>query len=405
MPLISSLLPRLIALAERWPGLMAIFGFASGAASYLLVERSQGLAQVITLLMLVTWLWLVLENGLRDGLLNRFGVKVPPVVGQYLTQMVHQESLFFALPFFLAVTRWDHGQALFTGLLILSALVSVIDPLYYRRIAARRSLFVIFHALAQFALLLVVLPLILHLTTAQSLALALSMALLFSLPSLITLTRNTRWWRLPLLALLLVMLGGGIWQARAWVPPAALRLADITLSQQLDPARRTPGKGLTTLDAASLKGGGLYAWTAVSAPRGLRERIHHVWLQNGREVDRITLDIEGGRKEGYRAWTVKQKFPADPVGRWQVRVVTDSGQLIGLTRFTVHPSPSPPAREQTTAGTLSGPHTQAPGEPPLSQTPPRARAEDEPPNQAGLGDPEPSAPASDASSAPIPTPP
>ncbi|MBU2225499.1 MAG: DUF2914 domain-containing protein, partial [Gammaproteobacteria bacterium] len=45
--------------------------------------------------------------------------------------------------------------------------------------------------------------------------------------------------------------------------------------------------------------------------------------------------IQGGRKEGYRAWTRKQNFPQNPVGDWQVRVVTDSGQLIGSTRFRV----------------------------------------------------------------------
>jgi len=350
MPRIAALLPRLIAVAQRWPGLMAVFGFASGAASYLLVERSQGLAQVVTALMLASWLWLVLENWVRDGLLNRFGVKLPPVLGHYLTQMVHQESLFFALPFFLAVTRWDHGQALFTGLLILCALASVIDPLYYRQIAGRRSLFLLFPALALFALLLVVLPLILHLTTAQSLALALGMALLFSLPSLAALTRNARWWRPPLLLLLLAALAGGLWQARALVPPAALRLNDITLTQHLDPARRAPGSGLTTLDGASLKRDGLYAFTAVSAPRGLRERIHHIWLHNGREVDRITLDIRGGRKEGYRAWTLKLNFPADPVGRWQVRVVTDSGQLIGLTHFVVEPTLTLPGGDAPLGG-------------------------------------------------------
>ncbi|HSG93463.1 MAG TPA: DUF2914 domain-containing protein, partial [Methylotenera sp.] len=80
---------------------------------------------------------------------------------------------------------------------------------------------------------------------------------------------------------------------------------------------------------------GLYAWTAVSAPRGLQDNIHHVWLQNGEEIDRITLEIEGGREEGYRAFSYKNKFPEDPSGRWQIRVVTDSGQLIGLKRFTV----------------------------------------------------------------------
>ena len=47
------------------------------------------------------------------------------------------------------------------------------------------------------------------------------------------------------------------------------------------------------------------------------------------------LDITGGRDAGYRAWSHKLVFPPYPAGKWQVQVVTESGRLIGLTRFTV----------------------------------------------------------------------
>jgi hypothetical protein len=354
MTLLKSLFLRLVEIFKRYSGLMAVIGFASGVASFLLVEGREAYAQLFAMLMLVSWVWLVLENWLRAGLLRRFGFDMPPTLMRFATQMVQQESLFFVLPFFLAATSWNHGQAIFTGLLLLCALISVIDPIYYKQLAPRRSLFIVFHALSLFAVLLVVLPLILHLTTGQSLALALLMALLFSLPSLGRLLPSDRRWRLPLLALMLMALAACLWQGRSWVPPATLRLIGITLSQQIDHAQRTPGASLDQIDAITLKQGGLYAWTAVRAPRGLRERIQHVWLHNGVEVDRITLDIRGGRDEGYRAWTRKRNFPADSVGRWQVRVVTDSGQLIGLTRFTVsenigitpEPEPPPPAAEK-----------------------------------------------------------
>jgi hypothetical protein len=332
---LKSLVLRLIEIFKRFSWLMAVIGFASGVASFLLVDGREAYAQLIAILMLVSWVWLVLENWLRAGFLRRFGFDMPPTVMRFATQMVQQESLFFALPFFLAATSWNHGQSIVTGLLLLCALISVIDPIYYKHLAPRRALFIVFHALSLFAVLLVVLPLILHLTTGQSLALALLMALLFSLPSLGLLLPSERWWRLPLLALMLMALAGGLWQVRSWVPPATLRLIGITLARQIDHAQRTPGASLGQIDAATLRREGLYAWTAVRAPRGLREQIHHVWLHQGVEVDRITLDISGGRDEGYRAWTHKLNFPEDSVGRWQVRVVTDSGQLIGLTRFTV----------------------------------------------------------------------
>lgn len=333
------LLTRLAKLIQKHPGLVAAFGFASGLASFFLVERNESLAQIIALLMLASWVWLILERWLRAGIIKRFGFKMPPAVMRFATQMVHQESLFFTLPFFLAATTWNHGQAFFTILLLICALISLIDPIYYNWLAPKRGLFVTFHALTLFAVLLVVNPLLLNLNTGQSLILALFLALLFSLPSLRGFLPNGRWWRLPLISLMLLVMATGTWQVRSWIPPAALRMTDISLSQQMDREQRTPGDSIQSIDAASLHQDGLYAWTAVRAPRGLNERIHHLWLLNGKEVDRITLDIIGGRDEGYRAWTHKLNFPTHSEGNWQVRVVTDSGQLIGLVRFTVDATP------------------------------------------------------------------
>ena len=45
--------------------------------------------------------------------------------------------------------------------------------------------------------------------------------------------------------------------------------------------------------------------------------------------------IEGGREPGYRAWSHKQNFPARVAGNWRIDVMTDSGQRIGVLRFTV----------------------------------------------------------------------
>jgi len=128
-------------------------------------------------------------------------------------------------------------------------------------------------------------------------------------------------------------IGGAGWCLRSWVPPATLWMTEVAIRTQLQD--RTPGAALKQVTSAQLRSGGLYAYTAINAPRGLDERIYHVWKFNGQEVDRIALDIHGGRKEGYRAWTHKQNFPGDAVGRWQVQVLTEDGQVIGVLRFKV----------------------------------------------------------------------
>lgn len=334
-----------ISFAQRHPGLLAVFGFVSGLASFFLIKRSEQLAQGIALMMLVSWIWLTLEQSLRHSMLKRFGLDIPPALMRFATQMVHQESFFFVLPFFFAATHWGTGQVIFTGLLGCCALITVVDPLYFRSLAPRRTLFLVFHALALFATLLVALPIIVHLTTSQSFIAALCLALLLTLPGLKALFPTTATWRMPVLALILAALALATWQVREWVPGVPMRLASVSVTHDIDRQNRIPGPPVLVIDATSLHWDGLYAWTAIQAPRGLHETVYHVWRQNGQEVDRIPMTVSGGRVEGYRAWSHKLNFPANPVGDWKVQVVTGAGQMIGMVKFRVIPGEQMPAAE------------------------------------------------------------
>src|SRR5690606_9010873 len=141
--------------------------------------------------------------------------------------------------------------------------------------------------------------------------------------------------RLLLLAVVRLAMASPGWLARAWVPPATLWLTAAASTARFDCKQLSPSAKLTPITPQRLDANGLYAYTSINAPRGPNERIYHLWQHNGREVDRIALNISGGRKEGYRAWTHKLNFPASPEGRWRVRVVTEAGQMIGVLRFEV----------------------------------------------------------------------
>ncbi|MBB2494389.1 DUF5924 family protein [Aquipseudomonas ullengensis] len=328
-------LTRLLALMQRYPGLIALFGFASGVASFILVDRQARAGEVIAVLMLLSWVWLLLEGLLTRSAARWLGLEVPPGLLRYLTQMIHQESLFFALPFFFITTAWNSGQLVFTSLLGAAALVAIVDPLYYKWLAARRWLYLAYHTVALFAVLLTALPLIVHLTTAESYRLALGAALLLSFPSLASTLRIQQWWRWLALGGLILLLGGAGWLAQRWIPPATLWLTEMAVTSEMDNLNRAPGASLEQISSAQLRSGGLYAYTSISAPRGLNERIYHVWRRDGVEMDRIALDINGGRKAGYRAWTHKRNFPSEVAGDWQVQVLTEGGQQIGVLRFSV----------------------------------------------------------------------
>jgi len=347
MPDLNRYVTPVLELMKRYPGLIAAFGFVSGIASFILVDRQAGLATWIAVVMLISWLWLMVENTMV-GLLNKaIGREIPQGLLRYGTQMIHQESLFFVLPFFFITTTWNSGQAIFTAFLGAAGLISIIDPLYYKWLAPRRWLFMALHTLTLFAALLTALPIILHLTTAQSYKLALGVALLLSFPSLASSFPLNNWRRAVMVVAMIVAIGGAGWMLRSWVPPATLWLTEVAVSPDFDNKSRTPGDSISEISASQLRSSGLYAYTAINAPRGLEERIYHVWRHDGKEVDRIALDIHGGRKEGYRAWTHKQNFPQDVVGRWQVRVLTEDGQMIGVLRFVVTDTDQPAVTKPT----------------------------------------------------------
>lgn len=327
----------LIALTQRYPWVIALYGFASGVASFVLVDRQARLAAVVAILMLASWLFLMLESAFNQRLARWFGIELPSWMARFVTQMIHQQSLFFVLPFFAMSTTWNSGQLLFTSLLGAAALISIIDPLYYNWLAPRRWLYLTFHSLALFAVLLTAMPIILHQTTAQSYQLALLITVLLSFPTLaasLQFHRRWRWLALPVLSVGLLGIG---WLARPWIPPATLRLNEVAISLQVNDKERAPGQSLSQVSAGELHRQGLYAFTAINAPRGLAERIQHVWRRDGQEVDRIALDIQGGSHTGYRAWSHKQNFPREVAGEWTVEVVTEAGQMIGVLRFTVSP--------------------------------------------------------------------
>ena len=152
-------LQRLIELIKRYPGVIALGGFISGVGSFILVDRQESLASWIAIVMLISWIWLMMENTFTKVFAKVFKREIPQPLLRYATQMIHQESLFFVLPFFFVTTTWNSGQLVFTGILAAAGLISIIDPLYYKWLAPRRWLYLALHTLTLFAALLTALPL------------------------------------------------------------------------------------------------------------------------------------------------------------------------------------------------------------------------------------------------------
>src|SRR5262245_32201017 len=133
-----SALERFFERLQRYRHWLAPISFAFGVGSFLLIQRQPWVAQWLAILLLITWVVSVLEViGPRHA---------PPGLMRFITQQTHQEAFFFTLPFLLRTTLWHTSQAIFTSGVIVAAICSMWDPLYFGVIAKRRWLYLAFHA-------------------------------------------------------------------------------------------------------------------------------------------------------------------------------------------------------------------------------------------------------------------
>lgn len=94
----------------------------------------------------------------------------------------------------------------------------------------------------------------------------------------------------------------------------------------------------------------VYVFSSVFAPTKLQTVIFHEWYSfdetrgEWRLAARIPFQIVGGREEGYRVWSMKER--ATP-GRWRVDVATERGQIVGRITFDVVASETPPQLSTT----------------------------------------------------------
>jgi hypothetical protein len=68
---------------------------------------------------------------------------------------------------------------------------------------------------------------------------------------------------------------------------------------------------------------------------GLNQTVVFHWVQNGQLLDEVPAEIHGTGRNGWRTWSRKRNFPADPRGDWWVDLKTPDGQLIKRLQFTV----------------------------------------------------------------------
>lgn len=328
--IISSSVERFL---SRYFWVLPVTGFGLGWASFLLVQRGEGLARGIALLALLGWLWILAEPFIMNRLLAREHPKLSKNLSNFFSQSIQQEIYFFSLPFLFAATqREDFGQLIFTGVFVLAALISTVDPWYNRYISRNRMVSLAFHALCCFVSALVILPVVVKLPTGRTLVFALGFLVVWLLLVIPGLLFRLDTWKLRLLALVgLCAIPLTIWMFRASIPAAGLSANNATISSGV--VDHEPIDSISRIDASQLSQG-VYAFVAVKAPWGLEQEIGFKW-QHGEYSETISAVINGGREDGYRTYSMKSNFPEPAGGTWTVDVLTAQGQLLRRLEFVV----------------------------------------------------------------------
>lgn len=190
------------------------------------------------------------------------------------------------------------------------------------------------HAFAFFISLQICLPLVFRVPATESFLLTAAVVCVLVVP--IFFLNNTEQPRknvyLPLLVL--PLLGLLLWNGRFAIPVAAVKSSPLVISTSFDSSEKQPITTTQTVNLEQLEHG-VFAYSAITSPSGLTEKISHRWYLNGQLIDDIPMTIHGGRRNGFRAWSVKHNFPPQPAGQWKVEVRTVTNQLITASYFNV----------------------------------------------------------------------
>lgn len=303
---------------------------AIGVTGALIMDRGPDRAVAVALSAVGAWLLLVGLAWLHRAHQHADPSKARLIAGLRFssltaTQSVLQFALFFSLPFYWKAWAGDFGQLQFLMLITGGAVASLWDPLT-ERMLMRPATAPWLPALASFGGLNAVLPGLGLSNTASVWTAAIATACALPFVVLAISPRDGRWLRrfgasALVAAVLPLALALGF---ASMIPAAPLSL----VTAEIGTHRRGRGvaKPVETLRANP---GALICATSIWAPLGVRERLYHVWRQNGVVRDRIALDVRGGREAGFRTWSRKRNFGRHPDGTWTCSVETSMGQSLG----------------------------------------------------------------------------
>jgi hypothetical protein len=319
----------------RWRVLLdRLFPWASLALSItgaVLMDHSETRGGLIAIAAAVSWLAFVLVALLHRP--PRFAAPPPTRLARFLrfgstfaNQSLIHYSLLFSAPFYLEACAFTPAQCVFALLFALAVVIASWDP-WCARVLLSPLFGSLLLAFASFvgwnaALPMVGVP---HRVSVWISAVAVGLGI-----PLVNVVQGVvgprRAWSMAIgVSLPVLLLLGGV----AALPPAPLRVVQAKLGTGI--VNREPVGVATRFVGAPTE---LICWTAIRAPRGLKDALLHVWSRDGTVLQTVPVDVRGGRRAGFRTWSRQRIAGAEP-GRYRCDVITTLGQSLGGTRADV----------------------------------------------------------------------
>lgn len=244
----------------------------------------------------------------------------------YFNKNLYQQVLFFVLPIYYASATLRSRNFVFVVLVGLSTALSTVDVVYDRHLSVKQSWTAVFFAFNLFALINVILPVLWSVNHAW----ATRLSALLALAGFLTLYSplSSRRGGLAFGVLVGVLLAVLVERGRSFIPPAPLRLVAAEFGAGFQAESRRVEPPLSRLEPGGPRR--IYGLTAVRAPLGLKERVRHLWYEDGSLVWASPFyEMLGGREEGFRLWTAHTVERVSPGSEVTLDLETEGGQLIG----------------------------------------------------------------------------
>jgi hypothetical protein len=308
-------------LERAFPWASLIVSTAGAAA----MDHSESRGPLIAIVAAVSWLAFVIVALLHRP---RVGERAPlgrmqrfvRFASTFANQSLIHYSLLFSAPFYLEACAFTPRQCVFAALFALAVVIASWDP-WCARVLVRPLWGSLLLAFASFCGWNAALPMlgVPHRTSVWLSTLVVGVGIpLVNVVSGVTGPR--RGWSIVVgLGLPILLVLGGV----AAIPPAPLRVVSAKLGTGI--AEREPtGVAFVFRDAPRE----LVCWTAIRAPRGLKDGLLHVWSRDGTQLRAVPVDVRGGRRAGFRTWSRQRVSPAES-GRYRCDVITTLGQSLG----------------------------------------------------------------------------